>query len=261
MFRIDRNLVNLSTMRTIRVDREDIEADAEGSESPDAAAFTADIDSIISNAQEMMDLAESKIANAKEEAAKIISEARDESAQILLNARDEAEEVRRSAWEDGFEKGSEEGKHSFDDRLAEKIREDDERVKRVIQELYDERERTHSELEKEVVGLAMGIVRKIINPDEEGSFAFEALIRNALKQINPSGKIIIRVGDDDYERFFSQGGIAFELDRGVMVSPSIMRDVSLKEGDCIIDMEDTTVNAGLDSQMKYIELAFERAVN
>jgi len=70
---------------------------------------------------------------------------------------------------------------------------------------------------------------------------------------------MIRVSNGDYERFFSQGGVAFELDRGVTVSPSIMRDVSLKDGDCIIDIENVTVNAGLESQMKYVELAFERA--
>jgi len=73
------------------------------------------------------------------------------------------------------------------------------------------------------------------------------------------GKIVLRVGSKEYERFFSSGAATLELDSGITVNASVIRDVSLNEGDLIIDTDDVTVNAGLDSQLQYVQIAFERA--
>jgi len=255
LFRIDRSLVNLSTARSVHLDSNGREAGAEGGY-PDAAASVPDIALVNEQAQEILILAESK---AKEDADKVITSAREESALILLKVRDEAEEIRRQAWAEGFAQGSEEGKRSFNEQLEEKKREDDEVLRSVIQKLHDELKSTYDELEGEVVGLSMDIVKKIISPDNESSDAFEALIKNALKQVNPNGRIIIRVSPAEFERFYPSGGVTYILDGGMTVTASVLRDASLGTGDCIIDTEESTINAGIDSQMKYIELAFDRA--
>ena len=88
---------------------------------------------------------------------------------------------------------------------------------------------------------------------------FTSLIKNALRQVSTDGKIVIRVGPVEYERFFSSGSAVIELGSGVAVTASVLRDVTLEEGDCIIDTDDMTVNAGLESQLKYVELAFKEA--
>jgi len=255
LFRIDRSFVNLSAACSVHVGDNGREAGAEG-RYPDAAALVADMDQVYEQAQEILDEAEQK---AREEAETIINDAREKSAMLLVNAREEAEEIRRSAWGEGYAEGAEEGKHSFDEQLSAKMHEDDEILKSVTQKLYDELKSAYDGLEDEVVGLSIEIVRKLITPDEEGMDAFEALIKNALKQINPSGKIIIRVSPAEYERFFSTGGVVYELGGGITVNASVLRDVSLQTGDCIIDTEESTTNAGVGSQMKYIELAFEKS--
>jgi len=126
--------------------------------------------------------------------------------------------------------------------------------------MYEERERTYSELEFETTNLAIEIVRKIINPaEEELDNVFTSLIKNALRQMSTDSKIVLRVGPKEYERFFSSGAATIELDSGVTVKAAVLRDVSLNDGDLIIDTEDVTVNAGIESQLQYVELAFERA--
>jgi len=254
LFRIDRNLVKLSTMRSLSSDNESIGEAAAVGIYPDAAVSMADI--ALAQAQEIIDEAEQK---ANERAARIVDEARDDVAMLMVNAREEAEDIRRDAWQEGFADGSEEGRRSFDEKLAAKISEDDEKLRRVLQELNDARERVYEGLEKDVVELAMGIVKKVIDPvgDDFGG-VFEALIKNALKQINPDGKVVLRVCTADYERFFPTGNARFELDEGVTVSASILKDSMLGSGDLIIDTGDVTVNAGVDTQLKYISLAFER---
>jgi len=259
LFRIDRNLVNLSTARTAQVDKGGNEAGAAGGH-PDAAAFMAEIAEVQAKAkaQEIIDEAQ---VSAREKAEEIVNEAREKAAQMIVNAREAAEDIRRDAWKDGFEDGSDEGRRSFDEQLKVKIDEDDEKLKNVIRELYEEREYAFDGLEQEVVGLAMDIVRKIISPDAGESEAFGLLVENALRQINPDGKIVIRVGTEEYERFFQSGNARFELDEDRTVTASVIRDVSLKPGDCIIDADGATIDAGLDTQMKYIELALKTASN
>ena len=253
MFRIDRNYVHLATTRFAQLGNSEAEADTAADQCPDVPDMPqqdAQAEKAASLAQEITD-----DANAK--AKRIIMDARDEVAALLLSARDQAEEGRRLAWQEGFAEGTEEGRRSFDEQLSEKLRLDDESLKRVLDELYSERMRMYSELEDEIVGLALGIVRKVINPaEEELGSVFDSLIRNALKQINPDSKVVIRVSPVEYERFFASGSAVFELDSGVAVTASILRDVSLEEGDCIIDTEDALFNAGIDSQLKYIQLAF-----
>ena len=279
MFRIERRLVNLATARSILVDTDEYEAGAAG-DFLDAAASAAALVQTQAQARAKEIISEAE-AEAKTNAETIIEDARREAAALMLSMREQSEEDRRQAIQEGFAEGSEEGRHAYDERLsakmreydeqldakmreydeklAAKLREDDDELKHVLKELYDERKRAFDGLEDEVVGLALGIVRKIISPVEEGSGEmFNALIRNALKQMNPDGKIVIRVSQAEYDRFFPTGGAVFKMDSGVKLTAAIIKDPQLGDGDCIIDADETTVNAGLDSQLKYVQLTFDQ---
>ena len=259
MFRIDRNFVKLGSTRSVLVVSDDgTEAGAVG-EAPNAAASMSYMVQLQAQEQAMELLEEAK-GEAEEQAALIIQAARDEAAFLIIDAQDEIEEERQKAWREGFAKGTEEAKISYEEQLTEKIRDDDEKLKRVLNEIYDERERTYNGLEDEVVGLSLEVVRKIINPAEEAlGGVFESLIKNALKQLSSfDGRVVIRVSPAEYERFFASGSAVVELDSGVTVTASILRDAALGGGDCIIDTDGETVNAGLNSQLKYIALSFER---
>jgi len=202
-------------------------------------------------------LAQAK-AEAEQQAKQIVDNARDEAAVIMLNAQEQAEQECSRAFQEGYAEGVQEGKRLYDERLAVKINEDDEVLKRVLREIYDEMKRMYDGLEEESVGLAIEIVRKVIAPAEEAvGGVFESLIRNALRQITPDGKIIIRVSPTEYDRFFSSGSSTIALDNDVVVAASVIRDATLAGGDCIIDAENETINAGLSSQLKYIALAFK----
>jgi len=253
LFRIDRRNVKISGTIYNKFDadeKEKPEVDAEG-EVPDAATSAETL------VNEYLSAAEKEIQEQKEA---ILDKAREEASQIIWDARDEVEEERQKAWQEGFQDGSEKGKSEYDEKIAEKIRKDDESLKRVLDEMYDERERTYKELEEETINLSLEIVRKIINPaEEELNNVYTSLIKNALRQMSTDSKIVLRVGATEYERFFSSGAAEIELDSGVTVKASVLRDVSLDDGDLIIDTEDVTINAGMESQLQYVELAFERA--
>jgi len=270
LFRIDRNYVHLAATRYVQISNTDEETDTIAEQCPEAAVQESRADDIVHEI----------ISDAKAKAGRIIEDARREVAELLLSARDQAEENRRKAWQEGFAEGSEEGQRVYEEQLGLKIREydeqldakmrecngkldakllgDDNMLKHVIEELYYERKRAFNGLEDEVVKLAFGIVRKIISPVEDGSGEmFIALIKNALKQMNPDGKIVIRVSQAEYERFFPTGGAVFEMDSGVRLTATILKDPLLEDGGLLIDANDTTINAGLETQLKYVQLAFD----
>ena len=270
MFRIDRNLVNLAAKQYITVDTSPIKADAAG-EAPEAAAFNAqrlraEIEEQASERarEQAREQAEEILCRAQDDAyakaLQIINEAKHDAAALIAEAREQTEIDRRAAWQEGYADGAEEGRRSYDERIGDKKREDDEMLRRVIEELRNERTNTYDKLENDVIGLAMGIARKIIDPatGELGDY-FEAMITSALRQMDPEGKITIRVSPAEHERFFANGSGTFELEDGTAVTATIVRDATQKSGDCIIDAGDKTVNAGLDSQLRRIELAFSQA--
>jgi flagellar biosynthesis/type III secretory pathway protein FliH len=117
----------------------------------------------------------------------------------------------------------------------------------------------YDDYEGKVTELCLDIVKKVINPAEEAlGNVFQSLILNAIKQIKLTDKIIIRVGPAEYERFFSNGNAVFDLHSGVTVTATVLKDMSFNDGDCVIDTDYETINAGLDSQLRLISLAFER---
>jgi len=205
---------------------------------------------------EYLSVAEAEI---NEKAEEILSVAREEARAILQSAHDEFEKERKRGFEQGYEEGVAENKRFYDEELAKKKSEDDNTLNRVLSEIYGEHKRIYMSMEGEVVNLALEIVKKIINPaEDELGTVFPSLIKNALRQFSTESKIIIHVSASDYERFFSSGATTIELDSGKIITVTVMSDVSLADGDCIIDTDDFTVNAGVDSQLKLVELAFDR---
>ena len=244
MFRIERNLVHLGGVRTIRVNNETGEIIETIEEDPDVGIIPTGL-----NPQEVL-------AEAKQRAEHIIDSARNEANAIIEASKEDAENNRHQAWDEGYINGVDEGKRSYND----KILECDESLKRVMNEFLIEKKRAFSDMEDELLDLALRIVRKIINPaDEAMEGVFVSLIKNALRQIAPDDRIMLRVSAADYERYFPEGSAVLELGNGVTVSASILKDASLGEFDCIIDKDDSTINAGLDTQLMNIQLAFEKS--
>ena len=263
MFRIDRSLVKVSTRRmrsfdTKVEDENDFENEYENGyeeipEEPvlDPNAIALDMfNQYISHAEQEIE----------EKAKALLNNARIEAAQILLESREEIDQEKKRGWQEGYTEGVREGKESFDEKVQEKIKADDAALKNVFDEIYREQERIFSEVEEETVKLALEIVKKIIGPaEDELGTVYTSLLKNTLRQMSTEGKLVIRVSPIEYERFFSSGATNIQLDSGVKVSATVIKDITLSEGDLILDSNEGTVNAGINSQLETVKIAFERA--
>jgi len=255
LFRIDRRFVKLTASKANKLGAEKKrEVGAEG-EDPEAATFekAAEVPSY-------NDVYTQYQSEAEAEVQEILDEANEKAAQIIEDAQNEIEQERKRAYDEGYAEGERDGKQLYETKLDEQLHNNEESLKNVLDEIARERENSFNELENDIVDLSLDIVRKIINPaQEELDNVYTSLIKNALRQIPTDGKFIIRVAPSEYDKYFSTGSAVLELDSGTTVTATMLRDVSLETGDCVIDTEDVTINAGLESQYKYVKLAFERA--
>ena len=277
MYKVDRKHVNLTDplyVQNLKSENDNAAAGWSGTSGGVARLIPElreELEEAAASLNDDLQKARAILERATAEANSIISEAVIEATRIIESSRESAEEELEAARKDGFEQGSREGRRICEEKLAQqrlddkamleaRICEDNEALRRVIDQLNNESALAYEELEKDTVDLALDIVKKVFGPDKTaGVDLYESLIKNALRQIKPSGKVIIRVSTAEYERFFPTGSAVFDMDNGVKVTAAIMRDMSLARGDLIVDSEDETVNAGIETQINKIQFTFNRA--
>lgn len=236
MFRIDRQMVKLTEAPAIRVD---------AGERPPGKDEKAEVEA----RAEQMERAELEAEALAEE---IVLRAEAEAEGLLREAREQAERLKEQAQSEGYA----DGRAAGDEESERRRQEDEESIKRVLSEIERERSRIIDEIEGEVIELTFSMVKKIINLAEEmDDKLFESMIIKALRKVKLEGWVTIRVSSAEYEKYFSSGSAAFVLGEET-VSASVIPDSSLESWDCVIDTGDVTLNAGLDSQLNLIRIAF-----
>lgn len=242
MFRIDRNRVNIT---------ESIELHANispaGSGEVTVPEEPADDDSVFS-------LTEEQFRQFEAMGEEILKRASDEAAKILERAASEASEMKLSARDLGYSDGLARAER---DAQAQR-REDAASLRYIIRQLEQAREDMFTELEDDMISLCMSVVRKIAGDDyDSGGSILRAAMLTAMRGMEIDGKVTIQVSDAEYERFFSEGSADFVLD-GEDITVSFVPDKALEPGGLVVNTENETVDAGIEKQLRSIELAFRR---
>lgn len=238
MFRIDRSLVNMEAIKENIAEKNPNEAVSESDQS-----------------EKPLNVSEERLAAYADET---IKQAALKARTLIQEAEEQALVIKRISRQKGYEEGLSEAGKKFEKALEEAREQDRLLVARVVSELEKAKQNMLDNMEGDIIGLVIAIVRKIFDQTSKSdSSMLESMITNALKHIKKEGKINVRVSKEEYERFFSAGDASFVSgDRQLDVS--LVPDEHMKSGDCIIECEGETVNAGLDSQLKNIEDALRQ---
>jgi flagellar assembly protein FliH len=203
---------------------------------------------------------EETLARARAET--IVADAETEAARVLEEARLRAEELRRDAYDEGFSEGRAAGeeKSAADAEIV--AAEGRAAFERVLAELNGALGSARDEFEVmkgQVKTLIFEIVRKIVNLKHENDDKFFIdVIEGALERVKPEGKLTVSVGEADYERFFPSGSAVFKVD-GKKLAATIVKNPSLGLTEIIIDFGDVTVNAGPHTQTGRVKAALEKS--
>lgn len=177
------------------------------------------------------------LAKADEEASIIIKDAK-------AQAQKEKQEVFNKAKEDGYKDGIKKGEKEINALKA--------GIEKEKQEFYAERERLIKEIEPQTVSVIITLMNKLTGVllEDRKDIIFY-LVEQALSGVNGSSSFIIRVSEGDYELMISKKD---ELQKSLKdgTELEIVKDVLLRNAQCMIETESRIIDCSLDVQLHNI---------
>lgn len=220
---------------------EDI-SDAEEDESEELTD-SADPEMMLENTRHKCEM---MTREAELEADRIMEEARQE-------ATGEAQKITEEAWQKGYAEGIDTAAEQSRDILAQ------------AEEMRREAQREHEELiagmEEEMLGLVMDVAKKVVAGElETDKNVIIKLIRDALPKCSNKNGAVLRVSTEDAETLAEN---STELMSGIDGADSleIKNDSALHKGDCIIETQFGSVDAGVSTRLDKIEEAFNEELH
>ncbi|HBA97426.1 MAG TPA: hypothetical protein DCZ23_04885 [Lachnospiraceae bacterium] len=175
----------------------------------------------------------------------ILNEAQAQADEIIAKANIAAENIRNQAYEAGLAQGIEEGKKQGAVLLEEK--------RKALAEDYNNRlrklEAQEKELEPHFASIIAGLVEKLTGVIcENKKDVIVHLINKALKNLEKTNRIVLRVSRDDIAVVSSKRN---ELMKGIKEGTEfeIIEDVGLVSNQCIIETDNKIVDCSLDAQL------------
>jgi len=199
--------------------------------------------------QEKTAEADAILAQAREDAKKIVSDATQLAEKIETETRSTLDEEKTAAInqarEDGRNEGYAEGKTEVD-RLIE-------RTHTVLERAQDKRGEILVQTEEEVIRLVLLMVRKVVKVISESQR--EVVVSNvieALKKVKDRGNIIIRVNIEDVNLTTEHTKEFIKALEGVK-SIQVAEDSSVDMGGCVIETDFGEIDARISSQLAELE--------
>jgi len=199
--------------------------------------------------QEKIEEAEALLAQAREDAKKIVGDATQLAEKIETETRATLDEEKTAALnqarEDGRIEGYAEGKTEVD-RLIE-------RTHTVLERAQDKRGEILVQTEEEIIRLVLLMVRKVVKVISETQR--EVVVSNvieALKKVKDRGNIIIRVNIEDVKLTTEHTKEFIKALEGVK-SIQVAEDSSVDMGGCVIETDFGEIDARISSQLAELE--------
>ena len=193
-----------------------------------------------------------KMTDTEKLAEAMLADAEEKARQKIKQAEAAAIEIIERAEEKGYRDGALKAEQELQTRVSKRV----DALQNLIMQVGTAREDMINELEDDIITLVLETTKKVINIElEKNDKVFVDIIQNALSQMKREGKIVIRVSQDDYTSFFSSGNAEFILNNE-RIKTTVIDEPLFEKGDCVIESEGETVNAGINSQLRYIEFTF-----
>lgn len=208
--------------------------------------------------------AEACLNDAQIQASHILVEAKNKYDESLSQASIEAEQLKAVAKEDGYRLGYDEGHTAALAQVKKEmngaIEEANAKAKRIIEIAECEKKETILKAERQILEIVTAIAGKIVKDKfaEDHTLIVE-VIKKALEKVKNQRKINIRVSINDYE-FVMQSKLTFESMLDSDFELSITDDKLIENGGCVIESENGTVDARLETQLDALKKAVQDVI-
>jgi flagellar assembly protein FliH len=248
------NQVNISQEKIIGSDSKNTTIDNEADEKK--LKIENEINDLVLKKNELLKEMESIKEDSIKEKDNIIKTAYEEYENIIKEANEKAklelDKYKQEGYQSGYNEGFEEGQQKSIDKYKLEINEAISIKNDVIKWKKDEIEK----IEEDVINLVINSVDKIIKLKlDENDEVILNLIKEALKKLTFTEKLVVRVNDDDFEKVNSSRDKILAM-AGHIDDIEIKIDKSLEKGDLIIDTNSGSINPSIKKQFEIIKEEF-----
>ncbi len=161
-------------------------------------------------------------------------------------------EVEKAAYERGFEQGERVGGESAEKRLAGLMRQ----YTDAILELGKVKSKLYTEVERQVVKLALEVARKIVHREIRADReVIQTLVKVALSHAAEKSAVTVHLNPVDYDYVIEQRGDLVSGDeraRGVV----LLADKGMERGGCLVRTDCGDVDARIEEEFRELERGF-----
>jgi flagellar biosynthesis/type III secretory pathway protein FliH len=127
-----------------------------------------------------------------------------------------------------------------------------EKIRHAIDQFRDERRDYFSQVESDVVRLALSIAAKILHRESQiDPMLVAALVRIAVEKLHDGSRVSLRIPPLDMEKW--RAFFAHPLNGATV---EIVADAHLGTGDCVLETELGSVHFSIEAQLKEVEQGF-----
>jgi flagellar assembly protein FliH len=156
-------------------------------------------------------------------------------------------DIEREAFAKGFAQGQCAGQEAADQRGEAMLR----RLTETLQELTELRSRMIHATERQMVGLALAVARRVVHREVSlDPDLLVAMARVALDRLGESAQITVRLNPDDY-----QITGASRIAQMTASNVTVVADGRIPRGGCRVESEMGILDAGIDAQIQEIAQA------
>ena len=176
-------------------------------------------------------------------------------AQVLVEPEPAAPAVdlarlEKTAYESGFRQGEKAGMEIAEKKMEAVMK----RYAEAIFEVGKLRSSLYSQVEHEVVRLAIAVSKKIVHREiQVDRDIIQTLVRVALGHVSEKSAVTIHLNPVDYNYLLERRG---ELSQSEGRDISLLADKSVERGGCLIQTECGDIDARIDEEFREVEHAF-----
>lgn len=213
-----------------------------------------------------------------QKAKEIVDAAQDFSSKQMQEATEKIEkefaQAKESGYNDGFSRGLEEGKKSgfsagkengydegFKNAAAENRKSLDE-LASMIENVDKTKTKILQKFESGLEDLAFSMARKILKSElKTNKNAIRSIITNAMDSYRNQAWVRIYVSNDTASILLKSDNNIIDILKDVSDNIKIIPEQGMDDGDCVLEMPDKVVDAGMDSQLKKFKTAIDSKAN
>jgi flagellar assembly protein FliH len=161
-------------------------------------------------------------------------------------------QLERTAFENGFHQGERAGMEMAEKKAETIMR----RYGDSIRELGKYKVALYSQVEREVVQLAVEVARKIVHREIQADpEVIQTLVKVALDRVSGRSAVTVRVNPVDYN-FLLDKNRGWIQEQGTGQEITLVADKSVERGGCLVQTESGDVDARIEEGFREVERAF-----